>query len=83
MNGSLTDRQIQVIKRITSSSGQYSGLLGHAMAGTLSHDEVETLCELISNEMMMSGIEESFEPNEYGRELEALLDFVNRQRLGG
>jgi hypothetical protein len=31
----------------------------------------------------MKGIEETFEPNAYGKELEALLDAVNRPRLYG
>jgi hypothetical protein len=39
------------------------------------------LCDLISNEFMLNGIQESFEPNDYGKELERLLDAVNRGRL--
>lgn len=52
-----------------------------AMEGTLSPAEIDMLCEVISNEMMISGIEKTFEPNEYGKELEVLLDAVNRPRL--
>ena len=48
--------------------------------GSLSSSEVDELCELISNEFLMNGIEESFEPNSYGLELELLLDSVNRGR---
>ncbi len=47
----------------------------------ISSNEIDELCELISNEFMMNGIQESYEPNEYGRELEKLLDAVNRGRL--
>jgi hypothetical protein len=46
--------------------------------GSLAPSELEELCGLISNEFLMSGIEESFEPNSYGLELELLLDAVNR-----
>ena len=56
-----------------------------ALAEKLLHDslassEIDELCELISNEFLMSGIEENFEPNSYGLELELLLDAVNRGR---
>lgn len=47
---------------------------------SLSSREVDELCELISNEFMIGGIEDGFEPNSYGLELELLLDAVNRVR---
>ena len=52
-----------------------------AINGMLTSDEVEELCNLISNEFMLNGITENFEPNDYGKELENLLDAVNKNRL--
>ena len=51
--------------------------------GSSSSSEVDELCELISNEFLMNGVKESFEPNSYGLELELLLDAVNRGRVQG
>ena len=51
------------------------------MTKKISSNEIDELCELISNEFIVNGIQESYEPNEYGRELEKLLDAVNRGRL--
>jgi len=48
---------------------------------SISSSEIDELCELISNESMLNGIEGNFEPNDYGRKLEHLLDAVNRDRL--
>ncbi|WP_162979219.1 hypothetical protein [Pseudomonas aeruginosa] len=61
--------------------GAKISLAERAIAGDVSVDDVDELCELISNEFMMKGIEANFEPNNYGLELEALLDAVNRDRL--
>ncbi|MBL3829142.1 hypothetical protein CU666_21765 [Pseudomonas syringae pv. actinidifoliorum] len=63
----------------------YSGALQLTLAekflsSSLSSSEVDELCELISNEFLMNGIQENFEPNSYGLELELLLDTVNRSR---
>ncbi|WP_241613742.1 hypothetical protein [Rosenbergiella epipactidis] len=49
-----------------------------AILGKLTSNEAEVLCSLISNEFMLNGITESFEPNDYGKELEELLDAVNQ-----
>ena len=64
-----------------AAGGARLALAERAIAGEVSPDDVDELCELISNEFLMSGIEEDFEPNSYGLELEALLDAVNRERL--
>jgi hypothetical protein len=82
MNILLTERQRALVKVVCSSkNGTKAQLADGALEGTLSPNEIDTLCELISDEMMMNGIEETFEPNEYGRELEALLDAINAPRL--
>ena len=82
MKNKLTNRQVELIEMLsTTGNGVHEDLSGRAAAGTLSSNEIELLCELISNELMMKGIEETFEPNAYGKELEVLLDSVNRQSL--
>lgn len=48
---------------------------------SLGHDRIERLCNLLSGEFHMNGIDENFEPNSHGVEVEALLDVVNRPRL--
>lgn len=48
---------------------------------SLSVDEIEYACDVISNEFHMEGIDENFEANNYGKELERLLDVVNYPRL--
>lgn len=84
MSSLLTERQRELILALCASGdGEKKHLGEKAIAGTLLPDEIEVLCELISNEMMMNGIEETFEPNEYGKELESLLDVINRPRLRG
>lgn len=82
MNSMLTERQRALIKTLCAGGdGTQTYLNQKAIEGTLSDAEIDMLCELISNEMMMNGIEETFEPNEYGKELELLLDAVNGPRL--
>ena len=80
----LTSRQQTIIQKLCSiGDGSNIPLGAAAMAGTLRPEEIDLLCKLISNEFMMNGIQESFEPNDYGRELETLLDVINRSRLQG
>lgn len=43
--------------------------------------DIGALCDVINAEFMMEGILPNFEPNEYGLELEKLLDVINRPRL--
>lgn len=82
MNNVLTERQRELVRSLCASTNSRKTYLGNkAIEGTLSSAQIEILCELISNEMMMNGIEETFEPNEYGKELEELLDAVNWPRL--
>lgn len=51
------------------------------MLSSISSSETDELCELISNEFLLDGIQENFEPNDYGRKLEELLAAVNKVRL--
>ena len=82
MSTSLTDHQLQLLLKLCRSAGPLQLSLAEKLVNEkISPNERDELCELISNEFMMNGIEESFEPNDYGRELENLLDAVNRGRL--
>jgi len=78
----LTSAQWQLLLALCSLAGKFQLSLAEKLIyGTMSSDEIDELCELISNEFLMNGIGEDFEPNSYGRELEALMDVVNRKRL--
>jgi hypothetical protein len=84
MKNEFTTRQLELIEMLSVNGNVACERLSQkAAAGTLSSNEIEFLCGIISNELMMKGIEETFEPNAYGKELEALLDAVNRPRLHG
>lgn len=79
MNENLSVRQQCFI--ISLCGENYETLAEKAIKGMLTLNEIDGLCGLISNEFMLNGITEDFEPNEYGRELEELLDVVNRSRV--
>ncbi|MDR1461153.1 MAG: hypothetical protein LBI78_05860 [Campylobacteraceae bacterium] len=49
--------------------------------GCSSKDEIEKMCDIISDEFLLNGITEDFEANAYGKELENILDIINRDRL--
>ncbi|WP_019412033.1 hypothetical protein [Pseudomonas psychrophila] len=77
----LTSAQWQLLIALCFLAGEVQLALAEKLFyGSLASGEIDELCELISNEFLMSGIEESFEPNSYGLELELLLDAVNRGR---
>ncbi|AJJ09332.1 hypothetical protein CH64_3325 [Yersinia rohdei] len=82
MNENLNRHQQNLITALCNiSEASKQSLAEKAIAETLILNELEELCSLISNEYMLNGITENFEPNDYGRELEDLLDIVNRRRL--
>jgi hypothetical protein len=82
MSTSLTNDQLRLLLGICRSAGSFQVRLADKLLNEkISSSEIDELCELISNEFMLNGIQESFEPNDYGRELERLLDAVNRGRL--
>ena len=84
MNSLLTNAQWQLLFSLCFMTGAFQQKLAEKLFnGSLSSSEIDKLCELISNEFLMNGVEESFEPNSYGLELELLLDAVNRGRGQG
>lgn len=56
-------------------------LLNKLSDGLIEMSDIENLCALINNEFMMKGLLPSYEPSQYGIELENLLDVVNRPRI--
>lgn len=81
MSCTLTNAQLQLLVMLCSLGGDAQLALAEKLLhDSLTSSEIDELCELISNEFLMSGIEENFEPNSYGLELELLLDVVNRGR---
>ncbi|MEA9976445.1 hypothetical protein QN382_23505 [Pseudomonas sp. 10B1] len=84
MSSLLTNVQLQLLFALCFMAGEHQLTLAEKLLnGSLSSSEVDEVCELISNEFLINGIEESFEPNSYGLELELLLDAVNRGRDQG
>lgn len=82
MSFSLTNDQLQLLLGLCRSAGPLQLYLAEKLMNEkISSVDIDKLCELISNEFMINGIEENFEPSDYGRKLETLLDAVNRGRL--
>ncbi|MBD8614226.1 hypothetical protein IFT69_10890 [Pseudomonas putida] len=84
MSSLLTSGQLQLLLALCFMAGEHQLALAEKLLNSsLSTSEVDELCDLISNEFLIKGIEESFEPNGYGLELELLLDAVSRGRDQG
>ena len=78
----LTDRQRELLRSLRESTAmdkrQY---IDRAFCGRIETSDIEVLCRIINDEHLMHGIERNYNPNAYGRELEALLNAVNKPRL--
>jgi len=82
MNVYLTDRQRKIIVSLrTKDAGKNVAAFDNLEKGEVSLPEIGVLCNAINDEFMMEGIQPNFEPNEYGLELEGLLDVINGPRL--
>ncbi|MBI0328734.1 hypothetical protein [Burkholderia plantarii] len=78
----LTDRQKEIISSLrVKDAGKSAAAFDSLERGGMTFSEIDALCGLINAEFMMEGILPNFEPNEYGLELERLLDVINRPRL--
>jgi hypothetical protein len=78
----LTRDQRQALSKILELNGhQYDEFMANFRAGPFPIWKIDQLCEWINDEFMMHGLAEDDRPNEYGFQLERLLDAVNRQRL--
>ena len=80
----LTERQLEILQHIRDKAvGNKRQLLEHVLDNSHAKNDIEAVCKIINDEFLMHGIlDEKYNPNEYGRELEGLLDIVNKPRLG-
>ncbi|WP_156126541.1 ABC transporter transmembrane domain-containing protein [Burkholderia sp. 9120] len=82
MKLALTDRQKEIVSNLrVKDAGKNTATFDSLDAGEMTFAEIDVICGLINAEFMMEGILPTFEPNEYGLELERLLDLINRPRL--
>ena len=80
--GYLTDRQIEILKFLRDKADEGTKhLLERAINDTLPRGDIEAVCQTINDEYLMKGIKKDYAPNAYGRELEDLIDIVNRPRI--
>ncbi len=79
----LTERQREILQHLRDkAAGEKRLLLEHALSNSLAKCDIEEVCGIIYGEYGMHGLlDEDYNPNEYGRELEELLDVINRPRL--
>lgn len=79
--GHLTERQIEILSSLKYNADETTRrLLDHTIGGTLLRGDIEAVCQTINDEYLIKGIKEDYSPNKYGRELESLLDLINRPR---
>ena len=79
----LTARQREILQNLrNNATGRKRQLLEQVLANSLAESDIETVCRIINDEFLMHGIlDEKYNPNDYGLELERLLDSVNKPRL--
>lgn len=81
MSRFLTDAQWQLLCLLCFLAGmRQKKIFDDLFESSSSSNDIDEICELISDEFLMHGLKEDFEPNNYGLELELLLDAVNRCR---
>ena len=80
----LTERQREILQQLRDkTTGQKRELLENVLNNSLANSDMEKVCLIINGEFLMHGIlDEKYNPNEYGRELEEMLDVINKPRLG-
>jgi hypothetical protein len=77
-----SERQIEILRSLKdNATDEKKTILDQALGQTLPAGDIESVCQLINDEYLMKGINPDYSPNDYGRELELLLDEVNRPRL--
>ena len=84
MKLTLTNKQKGILRGLRLKDAGENGLaFDNLEKGAVTFAEIDILCNLINDEFMMKGILPTYEPNEYGMELESLLDLINWPRLNG
>ncbi|ALV30442.1 hypothetical protein [Pannonibacter phragmitetus] len=78
----LTTSQMEILSKILEVNGlEYDNFMVCLQEGVLPIWKMDQLCEWINDEFMMHGLAVGESPNQYGVQLEQLLDVINRQRL--
>jgi hypothetical protein len=73
-----TDRQRAIMKDLRiKDAGKNHAAFGNFENGEMSVSDIDVLCDVINAEFMVEGMLPNFEPNEYGLELERLIDVLN------
>lgn len=78
----LTERHRELLRALSQAAAREEGLSIERVIGNAADvGDIEAVCKLINDEYLMHGIDGDCEPNAYGRELNELLNVVNRPRL--
>ena len=78
----LTDRQLEILHALRDKAA--AGKKAHIQRivdAAWDVSDIDVVCRIINDEYLMNGIERDYRPNAYGRELEELLNTVNKPRL--
>lgn len=78
----LTDRHREILRALCHAAAKGNRpSIERVIGNTADVNDIDVVCNVINAEYLMHGIERSYEPNTYGRELNELLNTVNRPRL--
>jgi hypothetical protein len=80
MSQKLTYSQIEIINQVFKIL-DVPAFIRRFENNELSHAEIEECCLALNDEFLLNGIDEEFEANAYGKQIEDLLDIINRPRL--
>lgn len=80
MATNLSNRQEEIIAKLYGTASAPS-LVQRILTEQLAVAEIEDVSLRINEEFLTHGLGLDYEPNEYGLELDALLEIVNRPRL--
>ena len=76
------NRQKEILEKLrVNDHGKSSVAFEKIESNQLDINGTEIICGLINSEFMMEGVLPNFESNEYGIELENLLNVINRPRI--
>ena len=78
LNGSLQSLLLKVVRK---RNPNLLGLAKSILEGYYSSFGKASLCQLINEEFCENGVDQNFEPTQFGYELERLLDYVNRLHI--
>jgi hypothetical protein len=79
---SIAQRQRDILVALREdATNEKRKYIDRALVNKLDVYDIDVLCRIINDEYLMRGIEKDYSPNPYGRELETLLNTVNKPRL--